>query len=90
MVQLACETDFVAKTEKFQDGLKGILETLHTQKDLTITGKQCVDQDYLAKLCQEMKMVRPLDADVSSQNIEDGLKFTISKTQENVQLVKVF
>lgn len=35
-------------------------------------------------------MVAPLDSDVSSQTIEDGLKYTISKTQENVQLVKVF
>lgn len=31
-----------------------------------------------------------LDDGVSSQSIEDGLKYTISKTQENVQLVKVF
>ena len=35
-------------------------------------------------------MVQPLDADVSSQNLTEGLKYTISKTQENVQLVKVF
>jgi len=35
-------------------------------------------------------MTQPLDPDVSSQNITEGLKFTISKTQENVQLVKVF
>ena len=25
MIQLACETDFVAKTDKFQDGLRGIM-----------------------------------------------------------------
>lgn len=34
-------------------------------------------------------MVQPLDSDVSSQNIEDGLKYTIAKTQENVQLVRI-
>ena len=90
MVQLACETDFVAKTEKFQEGLKGVLQTLHAQEDLVITGERCADQDYLTKLCKETAMVRPLDRDVSSQNITEGLKFTISKTQENVQLVKVF
>ena len=50
----------------------------------------CNDQDYLKKLCQEVKLVNPLDADVGSQNIEEGLKFTISKTQENVQLVKAY
>ena len=25
MVQLACETDFVAKTDRFQDGLRSVL-----------------------------------------------------------------
>ena len=25
MIQLACETDFVAKTDKFQEGIKGVL-----------------------------------------------------------------
>lgn len=89
MVQLACETDFVAKTEKFQSGLKGIMQTIHAQ-DLIIKGQHSADEDYLKKICQETKMVAPLDSDVASQNIEDGLKYTISKTQENVQLVKVF
>jgi len=35
-------------------------------------------------------MVESLDKDMSSQTIEEGLKYTISKTQENVQLVKAF
>lgn len=35
-------------------------------------------------------MVESLDKDMASQTIEDGLKYTISKTQENVQLVKAF
>jgi elongation factor Ts len=29
MIQLACETDFVAKTDKFQEGLRGIMQTFH-------------------------------------------------------------
>jgi len=31
-----------------------------------------------------------LDPEVSSQNIQDGIKFVISKTQENCQLSRVF
>lgn len=65
------------------------MKTIHTQ-DLVIRGQHSSDEDYLRKICQETKMVAPLDSDVSSQTIEDGLKYTISKTQENVQLVKVF
>jgi elongation factor Ts len=38
MVQLACETDFVAKTDKFQSGLRGIMQTIHAQ-DLVIRGE---------------------------------------------------
>ena len=29
MVQFSCETDFVAKTDKFRDALKSILKTIH-------------------------------------------------------------
>lgn len=89
MVQLACETDFVAKTDKFQEGVRGVLNTLHANSDLKIVGEACQDVDYIAKLCQSTNMVQPLDADVASQNIEEGLKYTIAKTQENVQLVRV-
>ena len=34
MVQLACETDFVAKTDQFQRGISALLETIHAQTDL--------------------------------------------------------
>ena len=29
MIQLACETDFVAKTDRFQEGVRGVLESIH-------------------------------------------------------------
>ena len=50
MVQLACETDFVAKTENFQNGLRGILNTLHQNKDLLITNQEGSDADNVAKI----------------------------------------
>lgn len=30
MLQLSCETDFVAKTDRFKDGLDQILKTVHS------------------------------------------------------------
>lgn len=90
MVQLACETDFVAKTEQFQLGLTSILETLHAQKDLRVVGEQCKDLDFIKSICQNTALISPIDSAASSQNIEEGLKYTISKTQENCQLVKVY
>lgn len=44
----------------------------------------------MKSLIQSTKLARPIDDSVASQNIEEGLKYVISKTQENVQLVKVF
>lgn len=80
MVQLSCETDFVAKTDQFQLGLKSILETIHAQKDLKIIGEQSHDLDFIKQLCQNTSLVLPIDSSVSSQNIEEGIKFTNSKT----------
>ena len=36
MVQFACETDFVAKTDRFREGLEVILQTVHSQEGLLI------------------------------------------------------
>ena len=35
-------------------------------------------------------MIKSLDTDMDAQTIDDGLKYTIAKTQENCQLVNVF
>ena len=48
------------------------------------------DTDYLNDLARSTKLLLPLDEGVSCQSIEEGLKYTISKTQENVQIVSVF
>mmetsp|Transcript_12945 Transcript_12945/g.21901 ORF Transcript_12945/g.21901 Transcript_12945/m.21901 type:complete len:233 (+) Transcript_12945:31-729(+) len=90
MIQLACETDFVAKTDNFQTGLREILRTIHSRDDVTATNEHCKDPDFLKELIASTRLVEPLDSGVASQNIEEGLKHIIAKTQENVQLVKVF
>lgn len=48
------------------------------------------DEELLQKITKEIKLVRSLDADVGSQTIEEGIKYIISKTQENCQLKKVY
>lgn len=37
MVQFSCETDFVAKTDRFKDGLEAIINTVHAQEGLIHT-----------------------------------------------------
>lgn len=31
MIELHCETDFVAKTDKFKEGLERVIETIHRE-----------------------------------------------------------
>lgn len=89
-VELTCETDFVAKTDKFIQGVETLLDTIHSQTDLHIGQSQMDDLDYINQLSKQTKLIRPLDNEVSSQTIEEGIKYIISKTQENCKLNKVY
>ena len=48
------------------------------------------DVDFLSKLQKDLKLNKSLDSDISSQTIEEGIKYIISKTQENCKLTKVY
>jgi elongation factor Ts len=90
MIQLACETDFVAKTENFQQGLQRILQSVHHAQNFnSILGEQTKDPDFIKDLISSTNLVTPLDDGVTSQSIEEGIKYVIAKTQENCQLVKI-
>ena len=89
MVQFSCETDFVAKTDNFKLGLEAILNSVHGIKGLNDNLDQS-QAEKLKSLQNEVKLLTSLDPEVSSQNIQDGIKFVISKTQENCQLSRVF
>ena len=43
MIELTCETDFVAKTDKFRDSIVEVLETIHSNDNLEMTTKQMKD-----------------------------------------------
>ena len=83
MVQFSCETDFVANTERFRDGLVGIVDTI-----AGLDTEWQADQDTKELLSH--KMLKSLDHDFPSQTIEEAVKFVVSKTQENCQLARVF
>ena len=50
MIQFACETDFVAKTDRFRDALKMILKTVHDDSTLKVGMKQTQDQAVLEEI----------------------------------------
>ena len=50
MVQFACETDFVAKTDRFRDALQAILTSVHGQDGLTVGVQQTQEADVLERV----------------------------------------
>ena len=87
MIQFSCETDFVAKTDMFKNGVMSILDTIHQAENLEWVKDDIERQNELIK---EVKVLASLDEDVPEQTIEEAIKFVISKTQENCQLARVF
>ena len=47
MIQFSCETDFVAKTDRFRDALQGILSTLHGKEALNVSMDATRDEEML-------------------------------------------
>lgn len=89
MIELNCETDFVAKTEAFIRGTEHLLDTLHlTMSDKIFTGKEQAEENF--DRLKALNLHTPLDTGVSTQNVEDGIKFLISKVQENCKLGRIY
>jgi translation elongation factor EF-Ts len=66
-IEMTCETDFVAKTDKFQQGVQAVLDTIHAHgATLQIGQQQMADTDYIQKLCKDVKLLKSLDADIPS------------------------
>ena len=83
MIELHCETDFVAKTDKFKQGLSVILETFHhegKEKGLLIANEQGRETAMISELVAKLELVKPLDPDLKHQSVNDGMKYIISKT----------
>ena len=65
IVEVNCETDFVAKTDNFRNGLEAILNSIHSTKSLDAS----LDQSQLEKLKSiqnEVKLLTSLDPEVKS------------------------
>ena len=80
-IEMTCETDFVAKTDKFIQGVEAVVDTLHSHgKTLQIGQSHMSDAEYIQKLSKELTLLKSLDSDVATQTIEEGIKYVISKT----------
>jgi elongation factor Ts len=88
MIQLNCETDFVAKTEIFKDGALTFLESVANAKDFSAKLSDVGDASVVKKFMSN-KLTKSLDPDLSSMTGEEGITHLINKTRENCTLGKV-
>jgi elongation factor Ts len=88
MIELNCETDFVAKNDIFKDGVLTFLDTLEHANDCSI---KLADKDSQEskELVLALTLSRPLDVDLSEMSAKDGLTYLISKTRENCNIGSV-
>ena len=88
LVELNCETDFVAKTDLFKQGSKTLLETLETcdnfASDFESSKSDSVKQEFM-----KFQLTKPLDDDLTSMTVEEALTYLIAKTRENCNIGQV-
>lgn len=82
MVEVNCETDFVAKAELFRTGMATYLETLAQAQNINLDFKEWASDDTKSTFLKE-KLTRSFDPDLKEMTAEEGLKYLISKTREN-------
>lgn len=85
MLELNCETDFVAKTEIFKDGIRTYFDTLAQAEDLDVGFDKMKDEETIQKFLN-MKMSKSLDPDLKNMTASEALTFIISKTRENCNI----
>ena len=61
MVQLACETDFVARTDRFRQGLSALLAAIHGNEEIVIDSAKASDAAFLEDICKEYHLQESLD-----------------------------
>lgn len=82
MIELNCETDFVAKTDIFKTGVMTYLDTLEHANDINLRMSDRDSPESKEKL-ETLALSKSLDADLSEMTAKEGLTFLISKTREN-------
>ena len=85
LIEVNCETDFVAKTDMFQNGVISYLETLNQTEDADFLIDE-KDSEESKKKFLNMKLVKSLDPELSEMNAKEGLTYLISKTRENCNI----
>lgn len=67
------------------------MKSVHGDKSLQILMDKCSEEALMSELCNKLKLGKNLDPDCPTvQSIQEGIKYIISKTQENCQLQRVF
>ncbi|CAI2375876.1 unnamed protein product [Moneuplotes crassus] len=89
MIEINCETDFVAKTDMFKDGVKTYLDTLAKVEGLEISLSEKDSEEAKEKFLS-YSLQSSLDPDAQSMTGSEGLTYLIAKTRENCNIGSIF
>jgi len=59
MVEVNCETDFVAKTDRFIGCTEIVLQSFHNRRDLMVGRDKMADREYIDKVINETALQMP-------------------------------
>lgn len=88
LIELNWETDFVAKTDVFKDGIRAFFETLEQSKDISNDFDHIKWDDVKQKFLNK-ELSRSLDPDLKQMTGSGGLTHVISKTRENCNIGQI-
>ena len=90
MIEVNCETDFVAKTDRFISGVTKIIDGLHEFDFGSITGDQCTDKEKVEEIVNQGKLVSPIDEEFNDLELQKVIRHLISKVQENCVISRIY
>ncbi|CAI2376592.1 unnamed protein product [Moneuplotes crassus] len=90
VLEVNCETDFLARTKIFKDGVAAYFDTLINANDLEIPLAVDEQDEFDAKKkFLSSTLEKSLDSEIQEMTGKDGITYLTKKTQENIKLGKM-
>ena len=89
LIELSCETDFVANTDEFRSLARDIAMQVAAMNPLMITKNERVDEPEIEGADEEIVLLEQPFIKDSSLKVDDLVKEAILKTGENIRIRRI-
>ena len=89
LIELSCETDFVANTDEFRSLARNIAMQVAAMNPLMITKNERVDEPEIEGADEEIVLLEQPFIKDSSLKVDDLVKEVILKTGENIRIRRI-